>query len=94
MTPMVLAGEPSSDARMLALAEGALNYCGPIDPAAAQRLRQSIGQFVQGAGERRLAEVRSSDEYPRTYQSLVDFTAKIDPRNAARFCAEQPSRSR
>jgi hypothetical protein len=92
---LAFADEPPSNApvvnpQALAVAEGAMNYCAPIDPTAAARLRQMIQQLMQGAGERQLAEVRNSDEYRKTYDSVADFTAKIDPHNAKRFCAEQP----
>ncbi|HYL03201.1 MAG TPA: hypothetical protein VEU54_07255 [Steroidobacteraceae bacterium] len=72
----------------LGIAEGALSYCGPVDPEAAEGLRQLIGQMTQGASERQLAEVRDSDEYRKAYDSVVGFTSKIEgPRNGKRFCS-------
>ena len=56
----------------------------------ADRLRQMIKQLVQGASEQQLAEVRNSDEYRKAYDSVVDFVAKIDQRNAKNFCSETP----
>jgi len=70
--------------------ESVINYCGPIDPAATDRLRQMIKQVVQGASEQQLAEVRKSDEYRKAYDSVVDFVGKIDQHNAKRFCSEAP----
>lgn len=49
-----------------------------------------IKQLVQGASGRQLAEVRKSDEYRKAYDSVVDFVAKIDQRNAKNFSAETP----
>lgn len=51
---------------------------------------QMIKQLVQGASGRQLAEVRKSDEYRKAYDSVVDFVAKIDQRNAKNFSAETP----
>lgn len=65
--------------------------CGPLEPAAANRLRQKIGQLVEGVGEEQLAEVRNSNEYRKGYDSVVDFVAKIDPHNVQRFCAQSPT---
>lgn len=79
---------PTPVPQVLGVAEGALSYCSPIDPEAAAGLRQLIGQMTQGTSERRLAEVRDSDEYRKAYDSVLDFTAKIEgPRNARRFCS-------
>jgi hypothetical protein len=47
-----------------------------------------IKLLVQGASDQQLARVRSSDEYRKAYDSVVDFVAKIDPHKAKRFCAE------
>ena len=49
-----------------------------------------IKQLVQGASGPHLAEVRKSDECRKAYDSVVDFVAKIDQRNAKNFCAETP----
>jgi len=65
-----------------------VNYCGPIDPAATDRLGQMIKQLVQGASGQQLAEVRNSDEYRKAYDSVVNSAGKIAPRNAAQFCAK------
>jgi hypothetical protein len=90
LPPLALADGPPPSAQVLAIAESVINYCGPIDPAAADRLRQMIKQLVQGASEQQLAEVRNSDEYRKAYDSVVDFVAKIDQRNAKNFCSETP----
>jgi len=90
LPPLALADGPPPSARALGVAESVINYCGPIDPAAAARLRQKIEQLVQGASAQQLAEVRNSDEYRKAYDSVVDFAAKIDEHNVKRFCAETP----
>lgn len=90
LTPLVFADTPAPSAQVLGVTESVINYCGPIDPAAADRLRQMIKQLVQGASEQQLAEVRKSDEYRKAYDSVVDFVAKIDQRNAKNFCSETP----
>jgi hypothetical protein len=90
LPPLALADAPPPSAQALGVAESVVNYCGPIDPAAADSLRQMIKQLVQGASEQQLAEVRNSDEYRKAYDSVVDFVGKIDSHNAQRFCAETP----
>ncbi len=87
---LAFADGPPPSAQALGVAESVINYCGPIDPAATDRLRQMIKQLVQGASEQQLAEVRKSDEYRKAYDSMVDFVGKIDQHNAKRFCAETP----
>lgn len=72
----------------LGIAESAVNYCGPIDAAAAGKVRKTIEQLVQGASEQQLVEVRKSDEYRKAYESVVDFVGKVDPHNAKKFCSE------
>ena len=88
--PIAHADRALPNARVLGVNEGALSYCGPRDPAAGARLRQKIEELVQGASAQQLAEVRNSDEYRKAYDSVVDFVAKIDAHNVARFCAETP----
>lgn len=79
---------PTPIPQALGIAEGALGYCSSIDPEAAEGLRQLIGQMTQGASEQQLAEVRNNDDYRKAYDSVLDFTAKIEgPRNARRFCS-------
>lgn len=90
LLPLVHADGAAPNAQALGVAESALNYCGPIDPAAADRVRQMIKLLVQGASDQQLAEVRNSDEYRKAYDSVVDFAAKIDEHNVKRFCAETP----
>ena len=88
LSPLAFADAPAPNAQALGVAESALNYCGPLDPVDADRMRQMIKQLVQGASEQQLAEVRNSDEYRKAYDSVVDFVSKIDPRNAKQFCSE------
>lgn len=90
--PLALADGQSPIPQALGIAEGALSYCSSVDPGAAEGLRQLIGRMTEGTSERRLVEVRDSDEYRRGYDSVVDFTAKIaGPRNSKRFCTGEAS---
>jgi hypothetical protein len=72
----------------LAVAESALSYCAPLDAAAAEKIRQLIGQLALGVSEKQLTALRGNDEYRKAYDSVVEFTGKIDPHNAKRFCAQ------
>lgn len=91
---LAIADAPLPNAQALGIAEGVINYCGSVEPASADKVRQVISQLVQGASEQQLAEVRKSDEYRKAYDSVGDFTAKIDPRNAKRFCSESLAASK
>jgi hypothetical protein len=88
LTPLAFADVPQPNPLALGVAEGVVNYCAPVDAASADKVRQVIKQLVQGASEQQLAEVRKSDDYRKAYDSVGDFTSKIDPHNAKRFCAE------
>ena len=74
------------NAQTLGIMESALNYCANTDPASAQRLRGLIKQLIEGANDEQLAKVRQSDEYRGTYDSVAQFTSKIEPLNAKKFC--------
>ena len=88
LVPVAYGDGDAPSARLLGVTESAPNYCGSRDPTAAARLRERIKELVQGAGEQQLAEVRKGEEYRRAYDSVVEFTAKIDPHNVRTFCAE------
>lgn len=90
LPPLACADGPAPNAQVLGVAESALNYCAPLEPASAARLRQMIKQLLQGASAQQLAEVRKSDEYRKAYASVVDFVAKGDRRSARRFCSQSP----
>jgi len=47
-----------------------------------------LKMLAQGASEQQLAEVRQSEEYRTGYESVAEFTAKIDPHNATKYCAD------
>ena len=90
LSPVAQADGPVPSPAALGITESVLQYCGPLDPTAAARLRQKIKELEQGASEQQLAEVRKSDEYRNAYDSVVDFVGKIDQHNAKRFCADTP----
>jgi len=93
--PALVWGEaPPPNAHVLGVAESALNYCGPVDPAAAVRMRTIIEQLIQGVSQQQLSEVRESDEYRKAYDSVTDLVGKVDEHNAKRICAESVADSR
>ena len=85
---LVWADGTAPNAHVLGIADSVVNYCGPIDATAAERLRRTVKQLEQGASEQQLAEVRKSDEYRKTYDSVSAFTGKIDPHDARKFCSQ------
>src|SRR5215472_5035824 len=87
LAPLASADEAAApSAQALAIADGVVSYCRSVDPASAAKVQQVIKLLEQGASEKQLAEVRNSDEYRNAHTSLAEFTAKIDPHNAAKFC--------
>jgi hypothetical protein len=75
------------DARRLAVNEALLNYCGPLDPAGAEKLRAKIRKQVEGVSQEQLATVRGSEEYRKGREAMADFVSKIEQRNAQRMCS-------
>ncbi len=90
LAPLAFADAPAPNPQALGVAESIVSFCGPIDPAATDKLRQLIKQLVHGASEQQLAEVRRTEEYRRAYDSVVEFTGKVDQHNVKQFCAETP----
>jgi hypothetical protein len=88
VAPAATPGEASTaevaapNAQTLGIMESALNFCATIDQAAAERLRELIKVSIAGANDEQLAKVRQSDEYRGTYDSVTQFTSKIEPPNA------------
>lgn len=85
---LVCADAPAPNAHVLGVAESVLNYCAPLDPPAAARMRTIIEQLVRGVSPQQLSEVRESDEYRKAYEAVVEFVGKIDPHNTRRVCDE------
>jgi hypothetical protein len=74
------------NANALGVAEGIINYCQSVDATAAEAARRATRSLVEGASEEQLKEARSSNEYRQGFESVGEFTAKIDPHNAKSYC--------
>jgi hypothetical protein len=90
LAPLAFADAPMPNAQALGVAESVLNFCGPIDPGGADKLRQLVRLLVQGANDQQLARVRGSEEYRKAYDSVVELTGKIDRHDVNKFCSEAP----
>jgi hypothetical protein len=86
------ADDPVLDSRALGIAESMVTYCARIDAATAARYQQKAKLLVKGASEEALAKVRKSDAYRAAYDSVTDFTSKIDNRNAKLACTGSADR--
>jgi len=82
-----LAGEPQINAQQLAIAERALEFCGPVDPDNTKKLREKVAELVKGASPDAVARARGSDEYKKAYVSMDGFITQVDARNAKVVCA-------
>ncbi len=89
-----LAAEPDPGAQRLGIAEAMTVYCTKADPPAAGKFREAAKQLIKGRTKTALTELRHSDAYRRAFQSVVQFSAKIDEHNAKRFCGESLAPSR
>ncbi len=86
------AGSPAPlTAEALGTFEGIEQFCGPIDPAATAKLRETIKQLVQNADEAQLAALRDSDGYRSAYDSVQQAAGKGNPQDAKRFCSTSPT---
>lgn len=86
------AGDARIDPQKLAITERAVEYCGPIDPAISNKLREKVAEMVKGVTPDALARIRGSVDYKQTQSSMDQFISKIDPRNAKVFCANTASK--
>ena len=62
-----------------------------LHPGGSGRCRQISGSGRapdRKASHEDLDELRNSDEYRQAYDSVADFTAKVDEHNAKRVCSE------
>ena len=75
LPPLAQADGPALNAQTLGFTESVLNYCGPIEPALALKLR---------------AEARNSDEYRKAYDSVSELVARVDQHDARRICSASP----
>ena len=82
------AESPALNAQTLGFTESVLNYCGPIEPALALKLREKLRQLVARSTEQQIAEARKSDEYRKAYDSVSEFVAQVDGHDARRICSE------
>jgi hypothetical protein len=81
---------PALNAQTLGFTESVLNYCGPIEPALALKLREKVKQLVERATEQQIAEARNSDEYRKAYDSVSELVARVDQHDAKRICSASP----
>jgi hypothetical protein len=83
------AGEvPAGSAKMLAIAESVLHFCGSVDPIATAKLQAKIKELVKGLSEQQVAQLRQSTEYQSAYSSMEEFVGKVDEHNAKQVCSE------
>ena len=92
--PAVRADTRALDVRALGITESVLQYCGPLDPAAAAKLRDKVKHLVKGASQQQLTQARGSAEYRKAYDSVTNFVGKVDTHNAKRICYETPAASK
>ena len=95
VTPLAARADTRAlDVRTLGITESVLQYCGPLDPAAAAKLRDKVKHLVKGASQQQHTQARGSAEYRKAYDSVTNFVGKIDEHNAKRICYESPAASK
>jgi hypothetical protein len=79
---------PMVSARELGQAEALLSYCSDIDPAAAPKFQERVKLLLQGTSAETLANLRKSDEYQQSHDTISDLFGKFDRDNARQACAQ------
>ena len=82
------AAAPGPDARALGMAEAYQRYCVKVDPQAAASLQQQVDRLALGTPADAMAGIRARQAYRKAYDSVTDFVAKVDARNARKPCAQ------
>jgi hypothetical protein len=85
---LVHADESPVDGRVLGAAEAVIDYCGKLDPSAAERYRQQFKLMVKGATEEALTKVRSTDDYKEARAAAEDSLSKLDENTAKQTCSQ------
>jgi hypothetical protein len=75
------------NAQQLAVVDRALEFCGPIDPDSAKKLKEQVAALVKGASPDDVVLARGSETYKSAYSTMDGFIGQIDPRNAKVACA-------
>lgn len=83
----------TTDAKSLAIMDRVLEYCGPIDPSAAAKLRDKIKGLTKGLTEQQVADLRATPEYQAASSSIAEFVGKVDEHNAKKICSESVSQN-
>jgi len=87
--PAAQAAAPTLDVQAIGITQAALDYCGKVDPSTKVRLEAKLADLQKGANEDQLARLRRTENYRKAYDSVSEFTAKIEgERNGHRFCSE------
>ncbi len=86
--------QTSPDAKSLAIIDRVLEYCGPIDPAVAEGLREKIKRLTKGLSEQQVTQLRQTPEYQAAYSSMGEFVGKVDEHNARKLCTESVSQGK
>ena len=84
---LALAAEPTApNPQSLGMVEGILNKCAELDAPHAAEYRDQVKMVTQDASEKAVAEARSSDEYKKAYDAIMDSLAKVGARDAVKAC--------
>jgi hypothetical protein len=85
--PMALADAPVN-AQQLGMIERVLEFCGPIDTTAAQKLQAKVTEISKGASEESLGKARGSDDYKKARAFMDGIIEQMDPGNAKAVCSD------
>ena len=91
VSPFANADEQKPDPKVLALSEAVLAYCAKAAPSTAAQYRDKLRQVTKGASEQTLADLRNTEAYRNSRETMDAFLAKVDEHNAEKVCSRKPA---
>jgi len=87
------ADQSAPDPQALGTIEALVGYCSKAAPAQAGKYQEQIKQLLKGQSEKQVAGIRASEEYRKAYDTMAEFVAKVDERNAKLACSGSTAHS-
>lgn len=85
LPPLALA-EIAVSGDSLGTAQGMVDFCAQLNPAAAAKLKDQAGQLVRGVPEREVAKLRRTAAYQEAYQSVSAELDQVPAQEALVAC--------
>ena len=83
-----LAADRALDVPALGVAESLLKYCSKVDASSNAKLQERVALLTGRASPQEIEAARKTEDYRNGYESFVNFSAKLDERNAKLMCSD------